>query len=381
MKIAVCSINADVLGGAQKLAALLASSLQKNRFEVACISLRPPKKGKSFPEFFEIEKWYTPKQFIPENFGNLETLFYQNYLLLPKQLQKCEKEFKPDVFISLLWAGPEVFKNVKAPKILYVHFASDVFLSSKQPRRLLHTPVLKAHYQGLKEIDKIVYSSNFVKEIAYNSWNRYLTEHKFEVIYPCIKWGSFQKNNSTHRKQQVCYVGRIIEDKGIEIVVDAFLKANIKDSELVVAGNFTSYKKTHVPLRDKLLSLANRGIRLIENPTDEEIVDVYNSSMAFANFCPSETFGMCVVEAMASGTPPIVADGGGQKETVIHGVTGFRINPTANNVSDEMANYMKLLLANKEVFEAMSKQVTIHAKQFDESIFVAKWIEILKTFQ
>lgn len=372
-------MNADMYGGAPKLAAILASSLKRNGFGVACVSLTRPREGKSYPEFFEIDRWYTPLQVIPETLPGYEaTLFYQNYFLLANQVKKCEQEFKPDFFISMLWAGPEIFRKIKAHKILYVHFPTDVFLSSKKLLRLFHAPVLKAHYHGLKEVNIIVYSSNYVKDIAYNSSNYYLPQQKFDVIYPCIKWDNFQKSTSNNRKRRVCFVGRIIEDKGIEIVIDAFLKANVKESELVVAGNFPSYKKLHVPLRDKLLSLQNRGLRLIENPSDEEVADVYGSSMAFADFCPSETFGMCVVEAMASGTPPIVADGGGQRETVLNGVTGFRVSLKANSVSDEMANYMRLLLTNEEVFVAMSKQARLHAKQFDESVFVRKWIQILR---
>src|SRR5208283_5336045 len=151
-------MNADVYGGAQKLSAVLASSLKKSGFEVACISLQRPIKGKSFPEFFEIDKWYTPRQWIPESFpGYLESLFYQNYFLLANQVKKCEQEFKPDFFISFVWAGPEIFRKIKTPKILYVHFPSNVFLSSKKLRRLFHAPVLRAHYRGLKDVDMIVY--------------------------------------------------------------------------------------------------------------------------------------------------------------------------------------------------------------------------------
>jgi len=53
------------------------------------------------------------------------------------------------------------------------------------------------------------------------------------------------------------------------------------------------------------------------------------------NFNPEEHYGIVPIEAMAAGTPPIVADGGGQKETVIHGETGFRVKN-----EDQMADFM-----------------------------------------
>jgi glycosyltransferase involved in cell wall biosynthesis len=41
----------------------------------------------------------------------------------------------------------------------------------------------------------------------------------------------------------------------------------------------------------------------------------------------NEPFGLAVVEAMASGTPPVVANIGGPSEIVIDGVTGIHVNP------------------------------------------------------
>ncbi len=38
-----------------------------------------------------------------------------------------------------------------------------------------------------------------------------------------------------------------------------------------------------------------------------------------------ETFGIAPIEAMASGTPQVVSDWSGYKDTVVHGVTGYRI--------------------------------------------------------
>jgi glycosyltransferase involved in cell wall biosynthesis len=82
---------------------------------------------------------------------------------------------------------------------------------------------------------------------------------------------------------------------------------------------------------------------------------------------------------MAAGTPPIVADGGGQQETVINGSTGFRVNTESNDISDQMAKFMRLLLTDDRVFNKMSIQARRHATQFNESDFVKKWIEILES--
>jgi glycosyltransferase involved in cell wall biosynthesis len=380
VRIAVCCMNADIIGGVPKLAALLASSLKRNGFDVACVSLKRPIEGKSFTEFFEIDRWYTPKLAIPETLPMyIGTLIYQNYFLSADQLKKCEKEFKPDIVINMLaWGGAEVLRKVKARKILYVHFPTDLHLSSRWWWWRLHAPCLKEHYHTLKRVSKVICNSNYIKKFAYDSWGRYLPLDRFGVIYPCVDWDRYQRNGSEHRPRRVCYVGRISYDKGIELVVDAFLKANVKESELVIAGAFLPHYEYNMRLREKLLRLRERRIRLIENPSDEEIIKIYKSSMVFANFNPLETFGICVVEAMASGAPPIVADGGAQRETVINGCTGFRVSAESSDISDEMAKYMRLLLTDEDVFKTMSMRARLHAKQFDESEFTRKWIEILE---
>lgn len=376
MRIAiVCST--DNYSGPNRLAAWLAYSLKGKGFDIACVSLKAPVKGKSHNEFFEIRRWYVPKFVLPRLIY-WRSLIYQQHFLLSHELERCEREFKPDFVINMLWdSGADVLRKVKAPKVQYVHYPFDlVFLPS---RMWLNALCLKGHYVTLKKVHRFVCNSQYVKKLTYRLWGSYAEYSKFEVIYPCVRWVKFQRLNGGSRPRRVCYVGRIAENKGIDLVIDAFLQADVKESELVIAGavsGFSSYY--YIALKERLRGLRNSRIKIIENPSDERIEDIYSSSRCFANFYPLEHFGMCVIEAMASGTPPIVADGGGQRETVIHGLTGFRVSDKSNDISGEIAKFIRLLLIDDEVFSRMSMQAREHAKQFDESDFVKNWIKILE---
>jgi glycosyltransferase involved in cell wall biosynthesis len=374
---------------------VLASSLKKEGFDVACASLKSPIKGKSWPEFHEIERWYTPKFVLPVAIGlpftiglrklYINTLAYQQYFLLANQLKKCEREFRPDVVINMLaWSGTYVLRKINALKIDYIQaWPWDLMVKRTFPGWVYTGGLcLKDHYLTLRKIHKVVCNSKYTQKRAYKLWSHLVPYEKFAVIYPYVDWKEFQHYESESRPKRVCHVGRIDKDKGIDLVIDAFLKANVKESELVIAGavlDFSPYKEYYVKLKEKLIKLGDKRIKLIKNPSDKEMIDIYNSSRCFANFNPLEPFGMCVVESMAAGTPPIVADGGGQQETVINGTTGFRINAESNEISDQMAKSMRLLLTNDHVFNRMSIQARRHAARFDKSEFVKKWIEILES--
>jgi glycosyltransferase involved in cell wall biosynthesis len=77
-------------------------------------------------------------------------------------------------------------------------------------------------------------------------------------------------------------------------------------------------------------------------------------SRTFANFdvlaFPSETdtFGLVVLEAFASGVPAVVTDRGGPQYTVRHGRSGY----IAHN-AEEFADYVAALISHPELLSAM----------------------------
>jgi glycosyltransferase involved in cell wall biosynthesis len=284
MKIAISCQRADIVGGVSKMAAVLASALKKEGFDIACVSLKSPIKGASFPEFHDIERWYTPKFVLPITIykGYMNTLYYQHYFLLTSQLKKCEREFRPDVVINMLaWGGTYVLRKIRAPKIEYIQTLPFDLQVSREPtfwaRIRQGALCLKDHRLTLRKIRKVICNSEHTKRITYSIWSHLVPLEKFAVIYPCVDWNEFQHCMSEIRPKKVCYVGRICKEKGIDFVIDAFLKANVEKSELVIAGsvlNFSPYKEYYVQLQEKLIRLRDKRIKLIENPSYKKIIDI-----------------------------------------------------------------------------------------------------------
>lgn len=59
--------------------------------------------------------------------------------------------------------------------------------------------------------------------------------------------------------------------------------------------------------------------------TEEELVDLYNESLAVMCMSRLETFGLVPLEAMACGIPVIATNISGHRETIVHGKTGFLV--------------------------------------------------------
>jgi phosphatidylinositol alpha 1,6-mannosyltransferase len=141
---------------------------------------------------------------------------------------------------------------------------------------------------------------------------------------------------------QIGYVGRLTPEKSVRALARlevTLLAMGHRNFRIVVVGEGAE----ETWLRNHLRRAAFTGV--LTGP---------NLSQAFANLdllvFPSETdtFGLVVLEAFASGVPVVVTGRGGPKYTVRHGVTGY----VAYNF-DEFVAYTAMLLARPDLLAAM----------------------------
>ncbi|MBY0493937.1 MAG: glycosyltransferase family 4 protein [Cyanobacteria bacterium] len=96
---------------------------------------------------------------------------------------------------------------------------------------------------------------------------------------------------------------------------------------LVIAGDDTHFNMTGVLEHFAQEVAPTAVVRVVANPDAETKRQLYAAADLFVS--PSdnlqETFGISVIEAMASGLPVVASDWSGYKDTVIHGETGFRV--------------------------------------------------------
>ena len=139
---------------------------------------------------------------------------------------------------------------------------------------------------------KIIYIPNFIDEEKY----------EYSIV----------------EKDYFLYVGRLIEEKGVEILIDAM--KNVRNGKLFIVGTGPLKDK----INQKIQNLNLKNVEMLGFLQSDEIIKLLSKcrfliipSIWYEN-CP-----MVVLEAMACGKPVIGSDNGGIPELVINNVNGF----------------------------------------------------------
>jgi glycosyltransferase involved in cell wall biosynthesis len=125
-------------------------------------------------------------------------------------------------------------------------------------------------------------------------------------------------------------------------------------------------------IRELLKAPGAGNIELKINIPVDELKDLYKKAKIFWHLCgldqsdPAlvEHFGMTIVEAMQNKAAPIVFDGGGQREIVEQGKSGFRVTTTA-----ELIKYTLQLIEDPEFCQEMGKRAFDRSKRFNRERF------------
>lgn len=148
-------------------------------------------------------------------------------------------------------------------------------------------------------------------------WKRGLKEGMFS---PEKRDTSYLNKITGNTNRNVLFVSRLVNEKNIKTLARIYKSAMFqsKPYNFIIAGE--GYGKER-------LQKEMKSAYFLGNLSHEELSKVYASSDAFLFPSITETYGNVVVEAMASGLPCIIANGGGPVEFIENGKSGFICNP------------------------------------------------------
>lgn len=177
------------------------------------------------------------------------------------------------------------------------------------------------------------------------------------------------------------FVGRITGDKGINELVEAFVKLNEKhsDTRLVLVGRYESELD---PLKPETLQKIEscKAIDACGPKFGDDLLLEYLKSDCFIMPSYREGFPNTVIEAGAMGLPSIVTDINGSREIIVDGENGLIVPPqTVQTLYDAMERMMD----DKELREKMHQNArpmiaSRFEKNFVQGCLMGFYDEVLK---
>jgi len=173
--------------------------------------------------------------------------------------------------------------------------------------------------------------------------------------------------------RSVLFVGRLVYRKGLHLLLETMKKVidEKKEAELTIAGS--GYLSPLLKLVVKTLGLQD-NIFIREDLSKNELIDLYQKANVFV--MPSvfgESFGIVLLEAMASKTPVVATAQGGVQEVVTHMETGLLVR---KNKIEGLAKSILTLLEDESFSERISSNAFRKVKKYDWSIVVKKIEEV-----
>jgi glycosyltransferase involved in cell wall biosynthesis len=197
----------------------------------------------------------------------------------------------------------------------------------------------------LRYSNKIIGNSRFtLKTINYS---------QAELVYNCVDLRAFDDKKGIRREIGlsqndivVSFIGRLIEEKGIEMFAELARRLNGKATFLIAGDAVTGeyFKKIMDMMTNNVIYVGYRN----------DIEDIYISSDIIV--VPSqreESFGRICIEAGAAKKPVVATRVGGIPEIVEHGNNGFLVN---KDDLDAMLKFTQELIDNAQLREEMGRK-------------------------
>lgn len=161
---------------------------------------------------------------------------------------------------------------------------------------------------------------------------------KFDNVY---KDNVFRKNYAAPNEKIVFYVGRLVNEKGVHVLLNAIPKilGAFNDVKFVIAGKGPCLNNL-IELSQKLN--VNEKVYFTGFVSEEVLLKLYKCSDMAVFPSTYEPFGIVALEGMVAGIPVVVSDTGGLNEIVNHKVDGMKFySGNSNSLADCIIELLK----------------------------------------
>ncbi len=281
---------------------------------------------------------------------------------------------------KLLGIAPNFFQRVSKlkPLLIHAHFGPDGVRALPLCRRL-GVPLLVT-FHGYDATVKDEYAQQYSysyrvylrsKELLKREASLFIAVSKFikgkllEQGFPPDKLiqhyigvnpETFLPDPRVSREPMVLFVGRLVEKKGCEYLIQAMsrVQAVRPEVELVVIGDGPLRSKLEDRAKELLCRYRFLGVQSLESVQAwMNRAQVFSVPSITAESGDSEAFGIVFAEAQAMGLPVVSNATGGVAEAVVHGETGFL---AAERDWQTLAEYILHLLKDETLWQQFSQK-------------------------
>ena len=245
---------------------------------------------------------------------------------LVKEVDKVIDWFKqygqPDVLILstilLAGVGRAVREELNIPVIGFLQ-GEDGFLDSLLPE--YREEAWNLIGTDARELDGCVSPSHYFANFMGNRLG--IPENKIKYFPNGISLAGYEGANSKPDRRTIGYFARICPEKGLDLLVDAFIELKKSDQHnelrLAIAGTLPS--ENIIYLEEQKTKISRAGLNdFVDFETNLSRSDKICFLKGLSLFCvPArfpEAFGLYVIEAMATGVPVVLPDHGSFPEII-----------------------------------------------------------------
>lgn len=157
---------------------------------------------------------------------------------------------------------------------------------------------------SLKFSDKVIFVSQYQKKKLGDKENFVHINNGVKIIPP-VKSDGYIKELGLQKKKYILAVGRIVEEKGFDLLISAYSKIKDKDFQLVIAGD--SDHETAYSIRFRKLAKIHNVI-LTGFVRGEKLQELYVNSGLFVLPSYNEGQPLSLLEAMSCNLPVLASD-------------------------------------------------------------------------
>lgn len=188
---------------------------------------------------------------------------------------------------------------------------------------------------------------------------------KCVVLYNGVDTKFFDGEKKKHKGVNVVFVGRLIQEKGVQDLIKAVKGLNVN---LTIVGSG--------PYEKELKKMAGENVRFVGSKDSKGVKSVLSESDVLVNPSYAEGLPTSVLEAGAMGLAVIATDVGGTKEIIENEKNGFLFN--AGNVK-LLRKHIQKLVFDASLREKFGSEIKKKIRNnFDWDIIAEKFERVLK---